>query len=56
MVNLRKGVSIVEYTIFITAIIAAIIGMSIYIKRAASSQWRQVGDTFGFGRQYYVGE
>ena len=35
--------------------IAAVLGMSIYVKRALEGRWRQVGDTFGHGRQYEPG-
>ena len=48
----RGGQSAIEYAVLIAATVAALVGMSVYTKRALSGRWRQVGDTFGFGRQY----
>lgn len=53
--NLRKAFLSLEYTLLIAIIVAALIGISMYLKRAISGRWRTVGDTFGHGRQYYPG-
>lgn len=50
-----KGSVTIEYAAFIAILIAALLGMSIYIKRALEGRWRQVGDAFGQGRQYEPG-
>ncbi len=54
MANPRRSFLSIEYAVMIAIIIAALIGISIYIKRGLSGKWREVGDTFGFGRQYYI--
>lgn len=36
-------------------LIAALIGLSVYVMRALCGRWRQVGDTFGHGRQFEPG-
>lgn len=48
----QRGFLTIEYAVFIAIIVAALIGMSVYIKRALGGKWRQAADTFGFGRQY----
>lgn len=49
----KKSFSIVEYVITLVVIVAALVGMSLYIKRAISGRWRQSADVIGFGRQYH---
>lgn len=49
---LQKGTSIIEYSLLIAIVVAALIGMQIYLKRAVCGNWKQAGDIFGFGRQY----
>jgi len=51
MRNLRAA-SIIEYSLILAVVVAAILGMQIYLKRAISGRWRQAADTFGYGRQY----
>ena len=51
----QTGSLSIEYAAFIAMLIAALLGMSIYVKRALEGRWRQVGDTFGQGRQYEPG-
>ena len=46
------GFSSIEYAVLIAIAAAAFVGMSLYTMRAASGRWRQVGDVFGYGRQY----
>lgn len=47
-----KGMSILEYGLVFAVVVAALVGMQIYLKRAISGRWRQAADTFGYGRQY----
>ena len=47
-----KGASIIEYSLIVAVVVAAILGMQIYFKRAICGRWRQAADTFGYGRQY----
>ena len=49
---MKKAISLVEYSLFIAVIIAALLGMQIYLKRAICGHWKEAGDVFGFGRQY----
>lgn len=53
MGNKQRGFLSLEYTVLIVIFVAALLAMSIYLKRSYSGKWRQVGDSFGFGRQYY---
>lgn len=46
------GQSAIEYAALIAVVVAALVGMSVYTKRALNGRWRAVGDSFGFGRQY----
>jgi len=51
----QKSFATVEYAFLIAVVVAALLGMSIYLKRGLSGRWRQVGDAFGHGRQYEPG-
>jgi len=53
--SMLKGFLAMEQAVLITVVVAALVGMSFYIKRALSGKWRDVGDSFGFGRQYEPG-
>jgi Flp pilus assembly pilin Flp len=54
--NLRKALSVVEYAFLIAIVVAALLGMSIYVKRSLSGRWKQEFDAvFGHGRQYEPG-
>lgn len=44
--------SMLEYSLFIAVLIAAFIGMQIYLKRAICGSWKNNADAFGFGRQF----
>jgi Flp pilus assembly pilin Flp len=46
------GQSAIEYAVLIAVVVAALVGMSVYTKRALMGKWRTVGDSFGYGRQY----
>jgi len=48
----NKGMSSLEYAVVIAIIVATLLGMSVYIKRAICGKMRESGDTFGYGRQY----
>ena len=50
----KKGVSTLEYAVMIAVLVAALIGMQAYIRRAVSAHWRDSADTFGQGLQYEV--
>ena len=55
-INRIKGAApVIEYIVLVVVIIAALASMSEYIRRAVSGKWREVGDVFGFGRQYEPG-
>lgn len=46
-----NGSSIVEYTLLIVIVIAALISMGIFIKRSLEGNYREVGLHFSAGRQ-----
>ena len=48
----KKGASTLEYSMMIIAIIACMLVMQKYIFRSMGGRWKNIGDTFGFGRQY----
>jgi len=50
-----QGQSAIEYAVLAAIVAAALVGMSVYTKRALAGKWRAVGDTFGYGRQYEPG-
>ena len=43
----RKAQSPIEYSIFIVAVIAALLAMQIYLKRAKAGQLRNIADSIG---------
>lgn len=43
--------SVVEYSLLIAIVIAGLLAMQVYVKRAVSGRWKEAGDVFGFGRQ-----
>lgn len=47
--------SAIEYAVLVAVMVAALISMAVYTKRALSGKWREVGDRFGHGRQYEPG-
>ncbi len=53
--NSQRAQSAIEYAVLIAVAVAALVGMSVYTKRAMMGKWRTVGDTFGYGRQYEPG-
>ena len=48
----HRGSFSLEYALLIAVVVAALVGMGMYTKRALCGRWRQVGDSFGYGRQY----
>lgn len=36
-------------------VVAALLGMSVYIQKALCGRWREGADTFGYGRQFEPG-
>lgn len=51
----RKGGLMLEYTVLAAIVIASLLSMHVYLRRAISGRWRQAADTFGHGRQYEPG-
>ena len=48
----KKGSLAIEYVVLVAVVIAAFLGMQVYIKRAICGRWRAAADAFGQGRQY----
>ena len=44
-----------EYTALIAVVIAALLSMLIYMRRSVSGRYKEIGDTFGHGRQFEPG-
>ena len=51
----RRAIFTVEYVILIAVIVAALLAMQFYLRRAVCGRIRSAGDTFGQGRQYEPG-
>ncbi len=51
----KKGMSVVEYSLLLAIVIAALLAMQVYVKRAVSGRWKEAGDVFGYGRQFEKG-
>jgi Flp pilus assembly pilin Flp len=51
----RGGFAMAEYAAFIGIIVAALISMAVYMKRAMMGRYKEVGDAFGHGRQFQPG-
>jgi Flp pilus assembly pilin Flp len=52
MKNPKQAFTTAEYALLMLIIMVALVSMAIYFKRAISGRMREVGDTFGHGRQY----
>lgn len=48
----RRATTALEYSVVIAVLVAALLGVQIYIKRAVCARWKESGDVFGFGRQF----
>lgn len=44
-----------EYAVLIAVLVAALIGMQAYVRKAISGRWREAADSIGFGMQYEPG-
>jgi Flp pilus assembly pilin Flp len=44
--------SILEYTVVMIVVVAALIAMFGFLKRHLQAKWQESADTFGQGRQY----
>lgn len=55
MIRKLRGVSAIEYSLIVAVVVAGLLGMQFYMKRAISGRMRQAADTFGYGRQYDSG-
>jgi len=53
--NSRLSQSIIGYILIFIVVIAALLGMSKYMRNAMSGKLRQAGDSFGGGAQYDPG-
>ena len=51
----KKAAFTVEYVIVIAVIVAALLAMQFYLRRAVCGRIRSAGDAFGQGRQYEPG-
>lgn len=47
-----KGMTTLEYSVLVMAIMLAFFAMLVPLRRAVSSRWKVSADTFGTGRQY----
>lgn len=47
-----KALTILEYTLLLAAVIAALVAMQVYLKRAVVGKWKGAIDAVGGGRQY----
>lgn len=50
--RLVRAASMIEYALVVAVVIAALLGIQVYVKRAICGRWRQAADVFGYGRQY----
>ena len=48
----KRAQSAIEYITFITFTLAALFLFQKYISRSIAGQWKQAGETFGYGRIY----
>ena len=54
--NIRKSNVMIEYSVLAVIVLAAFLGIQIYLKRAISGRWRDSADSIGRGRQYQYEE
>ena len=47
-----RAASAIEYAMVVAVVIAALLGIQLYVKQAICDRWRQAADTLGYGRQY----
>lgn len=53
--TVARGAFVTEYAIVVAILAAALLAMTLVVKRGLSGRWRSVADTFGHGRQYEPG-
>lgn len=51
-----RGMFTVEYGVLLVIVVATLLSMVMYTMRALCGRWKEVGDTFGHGRQYDPGK
>lgn len=51
----RRATFTIEYALLIALIVAALLAMQFYVRRAMCGRLRMTGDGFGQGRQYQPG-
>jgi len=51
----KRAIFTIEYVILIALIVAALLAMQFYVRRAICGRFRSTGDGFGGGRQYEPG-
>ena len=51
-----RGQSVIEYAACVAVLAAMLLMMAVYVKRALCGRWRQVGDVFGYGKQFEPGK
>jgi len=52
----KKAQNIVEYAMLFAITVAALTGMSLYLRNSVAGKWRQTADGFGHGRLYTLSE
>lgn len=52
----RRGVTVLEYTVLVMALLFALLAMQNTLRRVVSGRWKAAADVFGDGRQYQQGE
>ncbi|MDD4910617.1 MAG: hypothetical protein PHR44_08095 [Candidatus Omnitrophica bacterium] len=50
----NQGISAIEYCVLVIVMVAAVMTMQVYLKRAMQGRWRTAADAIGFGWQYEV--
>ena len=50
-----RGSSMAEYAVLIAVVVAAVVSMAVYLKRAVDGKYREVGDAFSGGKQFEPG-
>lgn len=55
MIQSRRGSLMIEHAALIVIMVAALVGMAVYLKRAICGKYRETGDVFGQGRQFEPG-
>ncbi|MBU1726895.1 MAG: hypothetical protein KJ880_04635 [Candidatus Omnitrophica bacterium] len=51
-IRCRKGLSSIEYAFLIIIVVAVVLIMQMYFKRALAGRWKADMDALGAGRQY----